>query len=53
MGSGCLAAAVRRICELEGNPVTSGVFLEAYCDTERGSDDAALSYFEHVGRRAL
>jgi hypothetical protein len=47
-----LTAAARRIRELEDYPVT-GVFLEAYCDTERGSDDEALSHFEHKGRRAL
>ena len=38
-----LTAAARRIRELEDYPVT-GVFLEAYCDTELGSDDAALGY---------
>ena len=47
-----LTAAARRIRELEDYPVT-GVFLEAYCDTELGSDDEALSYFEHKGRRSL
>jgi hypothetical protein len=31
----------------------TGIFLAAYCDTERGSDDATLGYFEHKGCRAL
>jgi hypothetical protein len=46
-----LTAAAGRIREMETYP-TARVPLEAYFETEGGTDAEALSYLEHKGRRA-
>lgn len=47
-----VTAAARRIRELESYP-TTGVFLEAYVDTEHGTDEEAFGVLHHTGRQAL
>jgi hypothetical protein len=47
-----VTVAARRIRELEGYPA-SGVFLEFHVDTVFGTDEEALSVFDHTDKRAF
>jgi hypothetical protein len=46
--------AARRICELDGAPKDSGLFLEFHVETnEFGTDEEAFRVFHRTGKRAL
>ena len=47
-----VAAAARRICELEDRP-PEGIFLEIYVNPILDDDTEAFRVLHHTGRRAL
>ncbi|CAB3802765.1 hypothetical protein LMG28614_05692 [Paraburkholderia ultramafica] len=44
--------ATKRIIELEAKPV-SGIHLEMFVETNYGSDEEFLGYFEYTGAKSL